>query len=158
MWDGSKKLKNVFLGSLQVWSCVAECCFGISQLKCILDPSYCLSSVYLMSKKLTIVIQHPNHGLSSHGIPPHGPILPYLTRCVNPGVFLKVNSTLGGQGAPYFAWLHIGPRQARTKGEKKNLCPNLQCAPFTPEKTVQNYRYLASLNLIFHFVPKQVDL
>ena len=35
---------------------------------------------------------------------------------------------------------------------------HFQCAPFTPEKTVYNYRYLASLNLIFHFVPKPVDL
>ena len=40
---------------------------------------------------------------------------PVPTRCVNPGVFLKVNSTLGGRGAPYFAWLHIGPGQARKK-------------------------------------------
>ena len=33
-----------------------------------------------------------------------------------------------------------------------------ECAPFTPEKTVYNYRYLASLILIFHFVAKPVNL
>ena len=71
--------------------------------------------------------------------------------------FNQNNSTLGG--APYyFVWIHIGPGQACTKKIKKIACAHFQCAPFTPEKTVHNYRYLASLNLIFHFVPKPVDL
>ena len=48
------------------------------------------------------------------------------------------------------------PRASMYK--KKIARAHFQCAPFTPEKTVYNYRYLASLNLIFHFVPKPVDL
>ena len=72
---------------------------------------------------------------------------------------LKVNSTLGG--APYFTWVHVGPGQARTKKGEKNCARTLSvCAFYSRGKTVYYYRYLnlASLILIFHFVPKPVDL
>ena len=79
-----------------------------------------------------------------------------LARCVHPGIVLKVNFTLGGHPT-----LH-GFKSAHGKHvqkKRKKMCA-LSVHLLSRGKTVYYYRYLnlASLILIFHFVPKPVDL